>query len=141
MYQSSGARRADYAGDRATQQFSPQGSPLHLEAASLLCDRANIGAFQSRISPSGNAGTSVETAAHRANDGESLRAMNANGDQLSEMLEINPISALFDALRSNNRDEAMRFAERNQEIQTHALNTEDTAFSQELRLRLTGKVD
>ena len=134
------ARRSDYGGERFSQQFSLPESRLQQQAGSLLCDRSSLAAFQSRMSPSCNAGQSIETAAHQVRGENCARDMNANTDQISQMLQMNPVSELFDALKNRDREEALRFAEKNHEVQTHALHSDDLVFSQELRLRITGKV-
>jgi hypothetical protein len=97
-----------------------------------------MSAFQDRLSPSSKSGASLEALAHHAENENTLKEMNADSDQIGQMLELNPISELFDALKDRDRDEALRFAERNQEVQTHALHLDDSIFSQEVRLRISG---
>lgn len=138
MHQSSnglGNRRGDFQGDRTTANLASVVNPLQQEAGSLLTDRASMGAFQSRISPSG---VSAERAAHNIGSSDDAANMNASSEQVQSMLELNPINELFDSLKNNDRDAALKFAESNQEVQTHALHSGDKAFSEALRLRLTG---
>lgn len=135
MHQRPGGPRADFYGDRIAANQTQEASPLHREASGLLCERSSMAAFQSRMSP---ASPSVEEAAHNVQDSESLRANNVNTDQIQMMLDKNPCTALFDGLLSNDGDAALRFAENNTEVQTHALHCGEKAFSERLRLSLTG---
>lgn len=138
LHQWTGAHRADYSGDRIASKQSLSESRLQREAGSLLSDRSSMSAFQDRLSPSSKSGASLEVLAHHAENENTLKEMNADSDQIGQMLELNPISELFDALKDRDRDEALRFAERNQEVQTHALHLDDSIFSQEVRLRISG---
>lgn len=135
MHQRPGGRRADHGGDRIAENRFQGASKLQQEAGGLLCERSSMAAFQSRMSP---AGPSIEEAAHNVRDSESLKANNVNTDQIQMMLDANPCAALFDGLLSNDRDAALRFAESNSLVQTHALHCGDKAFSERLRLSLTG---
>lgn len=135
MHQRSGARRGDQGGDRIAENRAQGASPLQQEAGSLLCERSSMAAFQSRISP---AGPSIEEAAHNVQDSQSLRANNVNTDQIQMMLDKNPCTALFEGLLNNDADAALRAAETNTELQTHALHSDNKAFSERLRLSLTG---
>jgi hypothetical protein len=68
-----------------------------------------------------------------------LKGMNADTDQVASMLNHNQNAELFDALMERDKSQAAEFAVHHQEIQTHALHdTDDEAFQQDIRLRLTG---
>lgn len=76
-------------------------------------------------------------AAQCAEDPQVLDGMNADTDQVAQMLNLNPIAELFDALKERDRSQALDFATQHSEVQTHALHDGgDESFQMELRVRL-----
>jgi hypothetical protein len=129
--------------ERGTQKFDQGPSPLQMQAASLLTDKESRQAFQ-RSPETGNEGLpglevtpkDAVTSGMEVTKGM-VDGMNADGDQVSSMLEANPNADLFQALKDHDRGAALDFAVHNQEFQVQAMHDmDDPAFQQEMRLRL-----
>ncbi|MBC8000347.1 MAG: hypothetical protein IAF58_20490 [Leptolyngbya sp.] len=127
------SRNSKTDGNFERQSFSgaKSESQLQKEAGNLLTDPAAMDAFASRISVAENA--------RKGENPEALAAMNADADQLGQMLASNPNESLLSALKEQDRGQAMDFAVKNGEVQTAALHDKsDQAFAQELRVRISG---
>lgn len=110
--------------------FGPaRGDRLTQQAAALLTNIESRAAF----TPLGETGAMAQFPQLE------IEGLNANTDQVVQMLGHNRNSELFDALVDRDRTQAADFAVHNSEIQTHALHEAgDEAFRQDVRMRLTG---
>jgi hypothetical protein len=129
-----------------------QPCPLQAQADNLLTSVSSRSAFQSCKAENGSEGLpkfgltggggELVTSDKAATIGQStaaIKGMNADGDQINQMLDMSPTPELFSALKDHSEQQAMDFAVRNPEFQRQALHDmDDVAFQQNMRVRLTG---
>jgi hypothetical protein len=141
--------------DAPPNQTEGGSSRLQKQASELLVSPSSRPAFQSGKAENGSeglrkvgvadggdkSGAITEAAAITAGGSSAaIKGMNADVDQVKQMMDMNPTADLFAELKNQNPDEAKNFAERNPEYQRQALHDMgDESFSQDMRVRLTGQ--
>jgi hypothetical protein len=80
-----------------------------------------------------------EVAATASGSGDAIKGMNADTDQIKQMIALNATPELFQELKNHDRDEAADLAVSDTNFQRQALHdTDDEAFAQEVRMRISG---
>lgn len=137
VYKGSGNRQSAFRGmESGDRSFSRGESPLAAQATDLLASPASRQVFQAGKQENGSEHLQKLTIASST---EAIKGMNADLDQINQMMESNATPELFEALKEQNAEQALDFAERNPEFQRQALHDmNDDAFHQVMRVRLTG---
>ncbi|HEY9684326.1 MAG TPA: hypothetical protein V6C89_00145 [Drouetiella sp.] len=112
-------------------------SPARSGASKCAMDSAND-ALPSLTITSGSKITS-EVAATASGSTDAIKGMNADTDQVKQMMALNATPELFDELKNRDRKGAADLAVSDTTFQRQALHgTDDEAFAQEVRLRIGG---